>query len=119
MEKKRKLLILNYVMDPVHPALAHQVDVVESLAPNFNSVTVLTGFSNYQAKAPNVEIISTNWHEDRNIQNVLNFYLKFFKLLITRKFNLVFSHMTLIQSFLIAPFSKMRSEEHTSELQSH
>lgn len=112
MGKKRNLLIINYVMDPAHPALAHQVDVVESLAPNFDNVTVLTGYVNYRSRATNIRIISTNWQENKNIRNVASFYKKFFQLLISMRFNVVFSHMTLIQSFLIAPILRMFRIKH-------
>lgn len=106
------LLILNYVMDKTHPALSHQVDVVEGLAKKFASVSVLTGSSNYIPTLGNISVISTNWIPGQNIRNVLRFYFHFFSVIKLRKFSSVFSHMTLIQSSLIAPILKFLHVRH-------
>lgn len=109
-----KLLIFNYVMDKSHPALAHQVDVVESLSLYFDFVTVITGHSNLKINEipENVQIVSTNWRPDSNFRNVLNFYKKFFNSLRGNKYTCVFSHMTLIQSFLVAPILRVIRVRH-------
>lgn len=109
-----RLLIFNYVMDKSHPALAHQVDVVESLSRFFDFVTVITGYSNLKKSeiSENVQIISTNWKPDNNICNVLSFYKTFLAVLWRYQFTCVFSHMTLIQSFLAAPFLRIIRVKH-------
>jgi glycosyltransferase involved in cell wall biosynthesis len=106
------LLVLNYVMDRTHPALAHQVDVVEGLAKYFASVTVLTGTSNYKPLPGNISVISTNWIPGKNIGNILRFYYHFFSVIERRKFSSVFSHMTLVQSSLIAPILRILQIKH-------
>jgi len=110
--KHKKLLVLNYVMDKTHHALAHQADIVEELAKEFDSITVITGKNNYQNKLSNLEIISTNWIPDRNIFNILNFYKVFCFCLRKDKYTSIFSHMTLIQSFLILPITKILKIRH-------
>lgn len=106
------LLVLNYVMDSAHPALAHQVDVVEGLARNFATVTVLTGATTYSPKFENITVISSNWVQGKNLRNILNFYYHFFLLIRRKKFSSVFSHMTLVQSALVAPILRAFQIKH-------
>jgi glycosyltransferase involved in cell wall biosynthesis len=106
------LLILNYVMDPTHPALAHQVEVVEKLALKFKSVTVLTGQLNWNPTAPNIKVFSSNWRPDHNIENILRFYRVFFRVIRNNQFISVFSHMTSVQSCLVGPFLRIRKINH-------
>lgn len=106
------LLVLNYVMDRTHPALSHQVDVVEGLATHFAAVTVLTGASSYGSKFQNIRVISTNWEQGKNLRNVLNFYYHFFLVIRQKKYSAVFSHMTLVQSALVAPILRILKIKH-------
>ena len=106
------LLVLNYVMDRAHPALSHQVDVVEGLARNFATVTVLTGATTYSPKFENITVISSNWVQGKNLRNILNFYYRFFLLIRRKKFSSVFSHMTLVQSALVAPILRALHIKH-------
>ena len=106
------LLVFNYVMDRTHPALAHQVDVVEGLAKNFTSVTVLTGAHNYKPSFQNINVISTNWVPGKNVRNVLSFYYHFFQVIRRRNYSSVFSHMTLVQSSLVAPILRVLRIKH-------
>lgn len=106
------LLVMNYVMDPAHPALAHQVEVVEQLALRFSYVTVLTGHSNWVPTAPNIRVFSTNWRPGHNVQNILKFYRIFFQIILNSEFVSVFSHMTSVQSCLIGPFLRFRKTKH-------
>ncbi len=106
------LLILNYVMDKEHPALSHQVDVVEGLSRNFATVTVLTGATTYSPKFENITVISSNWVQGKNLHNILKFYYCFFLLIRRKKFSSVFSHMTLVQSALVAPILRVLQIKH-------
>jgi glycosyltransferase involved in cell wall biosynthesis len=101
------LLVLNYTLDPTHPALSHQTEVVEALAGEFQKVVVLTGSVNWDQNPSNVTMVSSNWKSGQNLRNVIRFYVKFFKLLLQERYTSVFSHMTLIQSFLIAPLLRV------------
>jgi|LauGreStaDraftv2_3_1035109.scaffolds.fasta_scaffold14407_2 glycosyltransferase involved in cell wall biosynthesis len=106
------LLVLNYVMDPTHPALAHQVEVVEKLALKFSLVTVLTGKSDWAPTAPNIRVFTSDWQPGHNIGNVYRFYRVFFQLIRKYKFVAVFSHMTSVQSCLAGPILKLRKIKH-------
>ncbi len=106
------LLVLNYVMDRTHPALSHQVDVVERLAECFSTVTVLTGVNNYKPTQGNISVISTDWVPGKNFRNTVRFYSHFFSVMKRRKFSSTFSHMTIIQSALIAPILRILQVRH-------
>lgn len=106
------LLVLNYVMDPAHPALAHQVEVVEKLALKFKSVTVLTGQQNWIPSAPNIRVFTSNWRPGHDLENILRFYKVFFQLMHDNHFVSVFSHMTSVQSCLIGPYLRLRKINH-------
>jgi hypothetical protein len=106
------LLVLNYVMDRTHPALSHQVDVVEGLAKYFATVTVLTGSNSYSPRYRNIDVISSNWVQGKNLRNVLNFYYRFFLVIRRKRYSSVFSHMTLIQSSLVAPILRILNIKH-------
>lgn len=111
-QKAQDLLVLNYVMDENHPVLSHQISVIEGLAQHFESVTVLTGSSNYRPKNDNVQVHSSNWIPGQNFRNILKFYRVFSKLFLEKKCQVVFSHMTVIQSCLIAPFLRLSRTNH-------
>ena len=98
------LLVFNYTLDESHPALSHQLELVEALSLKFEKIIVLSGSVNWVPSGNNIVVVSTNWVPGHNIRNILNFYRKFLGILFTEPFFAVFSHMTLIQSFLTAPF---------------
>ncbi len=106
------LLVMNYVMDKSHPALSHQVDVVEGLAKQFATVTVLTGANSYSPKFDNITVISSDWAQGKNLRNVLNFYYCFFLVIRRKRYSSVFSHMTLVQSSLVAPILRILNIKH-------
>lgn len=106
------LLVLNYVMDPAHPALAHQVEVVEALALRFSTVTVITGKSDWVPTASNIRVFTSNWQPGQNIRNIYRFYLRFIQLIRQYEFVAVFSHMTSVQSCLAGPILKLLKIHH-------
>ena len=110
--KKEALLILNYVMDPNHYALAHQVEIVEALSKSFPKVVVITGNSKWQSNNPNLIIMSTGWLEGRNLRNIRSFYRVFVQAKREFQFISVFSHMTVVQSGLIAPYLRLKKIKH-------
>ena len=109
---KRNLLVLNYVMDEAHPALAHQVSVVEGLARVFDSVTVITGTSKYQSSIQNIRVISSGWEPGENVRNVLKFTTIFIREILQGNYVSVFSHMTVIQSCLSGPILRVLRINH-------
>ena len=110
--KNEALLVLNYVMDPNHYALAHQVEIVEALSRKFSKVVVITGNSKWQSNNPNLVILSTNWMEGKNYRNIRNFYRVFALAVSEFRFTSVFSHMTVVQSGIIAPYFRLKKIKH-------
>ena len=106
-----KLLIFNYVMDDSNPIFAHQAQTVESLSSYFDEITVLTGkVGRFQNKS-NVNVISTQWIPGHTARNVCRFYIKVVPFLFRRDTQ-IFSHMTEVQSDLIAPFTRLLRIRH-------
>jgi glycosyltransferase involved in cell wall biosynthesis len=109
---KRNLLVLNYVMDEAHPALAHQVSVVEGLARVFDSITVITGTSKYESSMKDIRVISSQWVPGQNFRNVWKFIRVFTREILQGNYVSVFSHMTVIQSCLSGPILRFLGIKH-------
>ena len=102
-------------MDDESQVFAHQIEVIRHLAKEFHDVVVLTAHKGLKSEVPpNVKIVSTNWQENRNFKNVTMFYKLFLRILFHEKFDLVFSHMTEIQSALAAPLLKILNIPHVT-----
>ena len=106
------LLILNYSMDENSPALAHQIEVTRKLSEHFGRVTVLTGFRGEGSTPSNVEVVSSKWLPGHPYHNALNFLRLALRLIRRTKPDVIFSHMTHIQSALLLPFSRFRRIPH-------
>ncbi len=106
------LLILNYSMDENSPALAHQIEVSRKLSGHFDRVTVLTGFRGEGFLPSNVEVVSSNWLQGHHVRNIYNFLRIALRILIRNKPDVVFSHMTHIQSALLLPFTRYKRIPH-------
>jgi glycosyltransferase involved in cell wall biosynthesis len=93
-------------MDENNQVLSHQIEIVNLLSKYFEKVTVLTGATGKFTVNQNVSVISVDWTPDRRVYNSIKFILCFFKLIKKNNFNSIFSHMTVVQSFLISPLTK-------------
>jgi len=103
----RELIVLNYSMDDSHPLLAHQFDIANLLARHFDHVTVIT-MEGPSFGIDNMEIRSVGWLPGHNIRNIWNLYRVSIPILFRyRRASVLFSHMTDLQSSLIAPISKL------------
>jgi len=100
-------------MSPTSLVLSHQPEVVMRLKSFFKSTTVVTAAS-YEIEAPSdLEIISTNWKEGQRIRSALRFMQKTLPILVfTKRPLVVFSHMTEVQSLLIAPICRLLGIRH-------
>ena len=99
------ILIFNYCMDENDPVLSQQTQVVTRLVEKCSKVTVITGrVGNYQ-KIPNLTVINSNWIAGKNFTNALKFLYKTTLFLIHYRPQVIFSHMTEVQSFLISIIS--------------
>jgi len=99
-------------MDESSQVFSHQIGVVNELAKYFEKVTVLTGKAGTYKVLPNVEVFTSNWTSGKRIKSSLRVFLMFLKLLFQRRFNLVFSHMTSVQSALVSPVTKVLRIKH-------
>ena len=99
-------------MDEDDPVLSHQAQAVSELAKHFNDVTVLTGRQGKFKEIANVRVVSSRWISNERLKSVLIFYSEFFKIIISKKPNAIFSHMTEVQSCLIAPLVRILRIKH-------
>lgn len=102
LRHQNTLIIFNYTLDESHPVLAHQTELVKALSMKFEKTIVLTGSANWVPESNDIQVISTNWIQGHNVRNALRFFSKFFSVLLKERRFIVFSHMTLVQSFLTA-----------------
>lgn len=108
-----KLLVLNYSMDPRSLVFSHQREVVKRLSLKFEHTFVVTADENTGEKIENVDIFSSNWIRRKAFKNVIHFYQTVLPVVFPHRKNLiVFSHMTEVQSFLIAPLCRVLGIPH-------
>ena len=99
-------------MDEKHQVFSHQVEVVNNLAKHFDQILVLTGQIGNYSVPENVKVISYDWIEGKRFISLVKFYKVFLKTILQNKFTSVFSHMTSVQSTLIAPITKIMRLKH-------
>ena len=104
--EKRTLVVINYSMDETHPIFSHQIQAVNELSKYFRKVIVITGSIGLSINHDNVEILSTDWKQNRRILSVIRYLAKIIPVLLQERI-IVFSHMTEVQSSIIAPFTKL------------
>ncbi len=109
--EKRTLVVLNYAMDETHPIFSHQIQAVNELSKHFSKVIVVTGSIGLTLSQENVEILSTNWVRNRRFFSLARYLVKIIPVLL-RDQVIVFSHMTEVQSSLIAPITKLLGIPH-------
>lgn len=89
-------------MDELDQVFSHQLQTVTALAARYQRVTVLTGKVGSSLFPDNVQVIPSNWRPGKRFKNAINFLKIFFQVVQKSKVDLVFSHMTDVQSALIA-----------------
>ena len=99
-------------MDESSQVFSHQIGIVNAIAKYFEKVTVLTGKAGTYKVSSNVEVFTSNWIPGKRIISSLKVVSLFLKLLYQKRFNLVFSHMTSVQSALVSPVTKMLRIKH-------
>jgi len=102
-------------MDVNDPIFSHQVEAVRELAGKFHRVDVITGNVGFYPQIKNVRVFNTKWVSGKNFQNIGRFYLTFFKTFLSYPIGStvgIFSHMTEVQSSLIAPFTRLIKLKH-------
>lgn len=99
-------------MNESHPLLSHQVDVVRKLALNFRKITVLTAEGSSASFPENVVVIDLRWKPKKPISNSLTFLTKLNYVLKYDRPDVVFSHMTDVQSSLASPLLRIKAIPH-------
>ena len=109
-----RLLIINQVMQPNHPALSHQIDVVNKLSSHFASIQVLTGLqaSELPMNLANICIRSYRLKNGSRLMNSLSFYFQFFRILTGFRPQAIFCHMATTESLLISPITRLLRIRH-------
>ena len=108
----KKLLLLNYSMDEADRIFSHQQQIVSGLASYWDEIHVITGKVGTYKSPPNVYVYNSNWVPGKHFRNVLRFWGIFFRVTKKNNFCAIFSHMTEVQSFLIAPYCRIRRIKH-------
>ena len=109
---KKHLLILTYEMDESSQLFSHQVVVVNQLAKLFEEVTVLTGKIGYYKVDSNVKVYSSRWQNGKRIHSIINFLSIFLKIVLGNRPNVIFSHMTSVQSAFVSPITSLLRIKH-------
>jgi glycosyltransferase involved in cell wall biosynthesis len=106
------LLVINYVMCERDPIFGHQIGVVRDLSNFFQEVIVITSKLGQGNVPPNVRILETNWGSQSLFLSVFRFLRLAIKVLRTNPNLVIFSHMTEVQSALIAPITQFLKIKH-------
>ena len=89
-------------MDENDPVLSQQTQVVSRLVDHYSKVMVITGrVGKYQTHS-NLTVIDSNWVVGKGFLSAIRFLFKAIPVLIRNRPQLIFSHMTEVQSFLIS-----------------
>jgi glycosyltransferase involved in cell wall biosynthesis len=88
------------------PVFAHQCEVVRRLSRYFDEVRVVTHSTNRNVSLPsNVRVYPSKWIPGAHLSNVKRFLISFFEARKNFESFVIFSHMTEVQSSIIAPLS--------------
>jgi len=99
-------------MDEKHQVFSHQIDLVNKLANQFDSVTVLTGHVGVCRVSENVQVINFNWVAGKRASSLLRFLRIFLKTVIKNRYSVLFSHMTSTHSAFVSPITKLLRLKH-------
>jgi len=89
-------------MDEKDSVLSHQTQIVSKLVSYYSEVTVITGRVGEFKKYSNLRVINSEWEDGENFRNTIRFLSKSIPILIRQRPQVIFSHMTEVQSFLIS-----------------
>lgn len=109
------LIILNYSMNSTDPIFSHQLESAAELSKNFDRTVVITSKPYKKQHPDSIKVFSTGWIEGRSFLNAIVFYSIFLRILAPAIFRgkvFVFSHMTEVQSTLIAPLTRFLRVRH-------
>jgi glycosyltransferase involved in cell wall biosynthesis len=100
-------------MDENDPIFSHQIEAVRSLSLNFEKISVITSRIGNEIVVPaNVEVILCRWIQGRTFENVFRFFITVARTFSTAKPDVIFSHMTEVQSSLLSLFTRVMRIPH-------
>jgi glycosyltransferase involved in cell wall biosynthesis len=100
-------------MDKDDPIFSHQLESVRALSKEFERVSVITFRVGVDLELPsNVTVYYSLWIEGKAISNSLRFLRTITKVFSQTRPDVIFSHMTEVQSTLLAPFTKITRIPH-------
>jgi len=107
------LLILNYSINQSNMLFSHQREVAKELARVFDDVIVVTADPNIGDPLPSVSrVITTKWEAGSRFLSAFRFLVTVLPILLRNRKSVLFSHMTEVQSALIAPFCRLLGIRH-------
>ncbi len=108
----KTLLVLNYVMSESHPVFGHQIGIVSDLSEFFHDVIVITSKRGDGALPSNVRVLETHWGSQSLPLSVFRFLKLAINVIRTTPNLVVFSHMTEVQSAILAPVTRLLRIKH-------
>ena len=108
----KRLLIINYSMNKDNPIFGHQVDNVTELKKYYDQIVVLTGDEKFDFQGDGYQIVSYRWEMGHRLESSVRFLICFIRVFLKFKPKTVFSHMTEVQSSLIAPALRILGVKH-------
>jgi len=108
--KLRNLVVFNYAMDVNDPIFSHQEQAVQALSPFFKKVLVFTNRVGTTSQQENVRIIDLRWKPSSPLRNIARLVVNVVPRL--RRSQVIFSHMTEVQSAVISPLTKFLGIDH-------
>ena len=91
---------------------AHQFEMASRLTTQFDSCLVLTPESPSGEDQFDGEVLAYVWKPGKPLRGGVNFFIKFIYVLVKSRPSVIFSHMTEVQSALIAPVAKILGINH-------
>lgn len=99
-------------MDKDDQVFSHQIQIVVALSHLFDQVFVVTAKANSSDLPRNVKVVSTDWRQARPFSNVWKFLITVLPIIIQNRKLVIFSHMTEVQSSMIAPLTRLLNIRH-------
>lgn len=103
---------MNYSMDRNDYLLSHQQEAVLELAKHFSQVEVITARAGESILPSNVIVHNVGWNSAHSIRSLTRFIAIFSKTLFVFRPNVIFSHMTDMQSAIVSPFVRLLKIRH-------
>jgi glycosyltransferase involved in cell wall biosynthesis len=100
-------------MDKNDPIFSHQLEAVGSLSREFERISVITFKVGSDLGLPsNVTVYYSRWVEGESFGNSLRFFRAVIRVFTQGRPHVIFSHMTEVQSALLAPLTKFTRVPH-------